>query len=170
MSFTIWFVGLPCSGKTTIAKEVKKFLKASTGRPIVHLDGDYMRDGLTKGLGFSDEGICENLMRATYVAKLLNEQGIVVVASFISPFEKMRKFAREQINRYIEVWVDCPPEICKKRDVKGMWKLAEEGKLKDFIDQDRFEAPSNCALRLDTSLHSIKCCARKAIYFCEVRK
>lgn len=152
-------LGLPCSGKTTIAKIVKERLK-DKGLVVVHLDGDYIRSGLNMDLDFTYNGISENIRRTGEVAKLLNKQGIVVIASFVTPFQKTRDFLKSIIGRCIEVWVKCPAAVCAKRDIKGMWKLAKIGAIKNFIGWDTpFDVPLNPDIRVDSDINSAESCA-----------
>ncbi len=163
--FTLWFMGLPCSGKTILAKEVKSILE-DKGLIVVHLDGDYVREGLNSDLKFGTIDRLENIRRMGYVAQLLNEQGVIVVASFITPFEEMRQFLKDTINKLSLVWVKCRVGDCKKRDVKGMWKLAAKGKIKNFTGVDgKFDkpAPEDCDIRVDSDINSITSCTNMII-------
>ena len=119
--FVIWFTGLSSAGKTTVAKALTKRLK-KMGHRIEHLDGDTFRKQISADLTFSDKDRMENIRRAGYVAKTLSRQGIGVVASFISPHRKIREELKKQIPNFIEVYMDTPIHICKKRDKKGLYK------------------------------------------------
>ena len=148
--FTLWFTGLPCSGKTTIAKIVEKKLKEK-GMRVERLDGDVVRESLTRDLGFSKEDRDKNIERVTFVAKLLSRNGVAVLVSFISPYREARDRARKECMNFVEVFVKCPIEVCEKRDVKGMYKLARAGKIKDFTGiDDPYEEPLNPELVIES--------------------
>ncbi len=160
---TLWFTGLPCSGKTTIAKELELKLKKK-GLLIARLDGDDMRVGLNSDLKFSEEDRRENLRRIGHVAQLFNEKGIIIFASFIAPLEENRKFLESIIENFNLVFVKCDVEICSIRDVKWMYKLAREGKIKNFTGVSAlFEDPKNADLILDTEKLGVGECADKII-------
>ena len=152
---TIWFTGLPCCGKTTIADQIALHLKQK--RYIVErLDGDIVRKGLTSDLGFSKKDRDENIRRVTSVAKDLTRNRIIVLATFVSPYRKQRRDARKEIGQFIEVYVQCPLEICMKRDVKGMYQKAREGKITHFTGvDDPYEEPEHPELTLDTDKEMI---------------
>ena len=138
---TVWFTGLPCCGKTTIAKKIAQTLREK-GYKVEHLDGDLVRKDLTSDLGFSKEDRDENLKRVTFVAKLLTRNKVIVLATFVSPYKSRRNKSRKEIGNFIEIYVKCPIEICKKRDVKGMYKKALAGEIKDFTGvQHPYEEP-----------------------------
>jgi adenylylsulfate kinase len=150
-NITIWFTGIPCSGKTTLALSFKRELE-TLGHKIVHLDGDKLREGLCKGLGFSNEGRKENLKRVAHVAELLNQENIIVLASYVSPTEEMRDVVREIVSDLNLIHVDCSPEECANRDVKGMWKKAKDGEIKGFTGYDApFEQPVDAELTINTN-------------------
>jgi len=152
---TVWFTGLPCSGKTTIADKVAQILKAQ-GRKVERLDGDIVRKGLTRDLGFSKEDRDKNIERVTFVAKLLTRNEVIVLATFVSPYIARRQLTREEIGSYMEVYVRCPVEECMKRDVKGMYKKALAGEIKDFTGvDDPYEEPPNPELTVDTHLETL---------------
>ena len=153
--FTAWFTGLPCCGKTTIAKKVYKKLKEK-GYRVEHLDGDIIRHDLTNDLGFSKKDREENLKRVTFVAKLLTRNNVAVLATFVSPYRNRRNKSRKEIGNFIEIYVKCPIEICMKRDVKGMYKKALAGEIKDFTGiQDPYEEPENPDLIIHTDKETI---------------
>lgn len=131
LSATYWFTGLPCSGKTTLAKAFRDRLVAQ-GYEVVMVDGDDLRTGLCKGLGFSDDGRKENLRRAAHVCEMLNRSRKVVVACFVSPTEESREIVGEIVRNMRLVYVKCPEEVCEKRDVKGMWAKARKGEIPEF--------------------------------------
>ena len=163
ISPTLWFVGLPCSGKTTLAKRLKGYL-VDRERRVVHLDGDILRQGLNKDLGFSDKDRRENLRRTAYLAKYFNEQGNTVLASFVSPTKEMRKMIKKIVPNLIFIYVKASVKECIKRDVKGMYKLAKEGKIKKFTGIDApFEEAKEATVMVDTEKNSIDQCVKKII-------
>ena len=143
-SCTIWMSGLSGSGKSTIANQLETILNEQ-GYHTYTLDGDNTRLGLNKGLGFSEEDRIENIRRVAEVCKLMNEAGLIVICSFISPFEKNRTQAKEIIGEnFIEVFVDADLSTCETRDPKGLYKKARTGEIKDFTGiSSPFETPSN---------------------------
>jgi adenylylsulfate kinase len=139
----IWFTGLSGSGKSTLAVQLEAQLYAQ-GYKTYLLDGDNIRTGLNKDLSFTDEGRVENIRRIGEVSKLLLDAGIVVLSAFISPFKADRDQVREIVGRenYIEVFVDTPIEVCEQRDVKGLYKKARAGEVKNFTGIDSpYERP-----------------------------
>jgi adenylyl-sulfate kinase len=140
--FTLWFTGLPSSGKSTLARRVEEELLAR-GRAVEVLDGDEVRMRLTKGLGFSKEDRDENIRRIAYVAKLLGRSGAVAITATISPYREIREEIRAEIDNFVEVYVDCPIETCIERDVKGLYKKALAGEIKNFTGvSDPYEPPA----------------------------
>jgi adenylylsulfate kinase len=154
--FTVWFTGLPCCGKTTIADQVAIVLKKKDYM-VERLDGDIARQGFTSDLGFSEKDRNENIKRVTFMAKMLTRNNVVVLASFVSPYRKQRRKARKEIKKFVEVYVRCPVEICMKRDVKGMYQKALEGKIKHFTGvDDPYEEPEHPELILNTNTESVE--------------
>src|SRR4029078_5130459 len=152
---TVWFTGLSGSGKTTIATRVHELLQA---RHILseRLDGDVVRQSLTRDLGFSKEDRDKNIERVTFVAKLLTRNGVVTLIAFISPYRRMRDKARAEIGDFLEVFVSTPMEVLLERDVKGMYKKAMAGEIQNFTGvNDPYEEPLNAELVLDTAAESI---------------
>jgi len=139
---TLWFTGLPCSGKTTIAELVKTELERQ-GLPVELLDGDEIRKHFSAGVGFSKEDRANHLKRVAYLCHLLSKHGVVVLASFVSPYRENREYARQLIGeRFVEIFVDTPLEECIRRDVKGMYKKALAGQIKEFTGvSDPYEPP-----------------------------
>ena len=129
--FVLWFTGLSGAGKTVVANKVARILEEK-GYDTERLDGDVVRKRLTKDLGFSREDRAENLSRVAYVAGLLSKRGVGVIASFISPYRKERSMVKRSVTNFIEVYVSTSLEICEKRDVKGLYKKARRGEIKDF--------------------------------------
>jgi len=154
--FTLWFTGLPCSGKSVLADAIAKDLK-ERGLKVERLDGDIVRKSLTRDLGFTEEDRNKNIERVTFVAKLLTRNGVAVLASFVSPYNKIRAYSREEIGDYILVYVKCPVEICEERDVKGMYAKARAGEIKDFTGIDHpFEEPNNADIIVNTDKQTVE--------------
>ena len=146
----VWLTGLPGSGKTTIARELEPELK-KRGWCVEVLDGDEIRQNLSKGLGFSREDRETHLKRVTYVAKLLSRNGVAVIAAFISPYRNIREYARRETTNFLEVYVKCSVEGCARRDPKGLYKKASAGEIKDLTGpQDLYEEPTKPDLVIDT--------------------
>lgn len=157
-SFVIWFTGLSGSGKSTIANALEKNL-FNKGIRTYTLDGDNIRGGLNKGLGFSEEDRHENIRRIAEVGKLFIDAGVVALTAFISPLKKDRDLAREIIGEgnFLEVYINTPLDICEKRDVKGLYKKARAGEIKNFTGLDSpYEAPVEAELEIVTVNKSIE--------------
>ena len=154
--FTLWFTGLPCSGKTVLANAVAEDLRKRDMK-VERLDGDIVRKSLTRDLGFSEEDRNMNIERVTFVAKLLTRNGVAVLASFVSPYNKIRAYSRQEIGNYILVYVKCSIEVCEQRDVKGMYAKARAGEIKDFTGVDHpFEEPDNADIIVETDKLTIE--------------
>ncbi len=152
---TVWFTGLPCSGKTTIAKELMRRLEGQ-GKDVELLDGDTVRDYI-RNKDFSKEGRNKHLRYIALMAKLLSERGVIVLCSFVSPYRENRDFARSICNNFIEVYVKTPVEVCMQRDVKGMYKKALNGEIKGFTGvDDPYEEPENPEIIVETDKESIE--------------
>lgn len=152
---TLWFTGLPGSGKTTVARRVHELLQA---RHILseRLDGDVVRQDLCRDLGFSKEDREKNIERVTFVSKVLTRNGVVVLCSFVSPYRAMRDRARQEIGEFLEVYVRAPQEVLTTRDVKGMYRKALAGGIQGFTGiDDPYEEPNRPDLVLDTDLESV---------------
>ena len=157
-SLILWFTGLPSSGKSTIANELEKKLITMGTRTYI-LDGDNIRMGLCKDLGFSEEDRGENIRRIGEVSKLFVDAGCIVLSAFVSPYIKDRDGVRELVadGEFVEVFVDAPLEVCEERDVKGLYKKAREGVIKGFTGiDDPYEAPLNAEITIDTSKLSLE--------------
>ncbi|MFH1655279.1 MAG: adenylyl-sulfate kinase [Candidatus Omnitrophota bacterium] len=155
---TLWLTGLPCSGKTTLSKRLKAELD-NRGFSAVHLDADDLRNKLNADLGFSVEDRRENLRRVSHVAKLFNDNGNFVIASFVSPTDEYREMAREIIGNFKLAYLKCSLKACEERDVKGMYKKARNGEIKEFTGVSAvFEEPSNADIVVDTENHGIEEC------------
>ena len=153
--FTLWFTGLPCSGKSVLADAVAEDLK-NKGMNVERLDGDIVRKSLTRDLGFTEEDRNKNIERVTFVAKLLTRNGVAVLASFVSPYNKIRAYSREEIGNYILVYVKCPVGVCEERDVKGMYAKARAGEIKDFTGIDHpFEEPDKPDIIVETNKQTV---------------
>ena len=154
--FALWFTGLPASGKSTIANLVEKLLFAA-GRHTYLLDGDNLRRGINKDLGFSAADRVENLRRAAAVMQLMVDAGLIVISAFISPFQNERRSARALVaaDEFIEVFIDTPPAIAEARDRKGLYQKARRGEISNFTGIDSpYEAPEAAEIRIDTVLMS----------------
>jgi adenylylsulfate kinase len=163
----IWLTGLSGSGKSTIAEHLETLLHGK--RFFVKLlDGDNMRTGINKNLGFSEDDRLENIRRVAEVTKLFVESGVITINSFISPTEKIRELAKSIIGAadFNEVFVDCPLEICEKRDVKGLYKKARAGEIKNFTGIDAaFEVPVHPAFVVNTADMNIEESVNKVYEF-----
>ena len=155
---TVWFTGLSGSGKSTIAVALERRL-SQQGIFSRILDGDNIRTGINRGLGFSEEERRENIRRIAEVSKLFTETGIVTLSAFVSPTNKLREMAREIIGKedFVEIFVATPLEECERRDVKGLYAKARRGEIKDFTGiTSPFEAPESPALAIDTTNLSVE--------------
>jgi adenylyl-sulfate kinase len=151
---TIWFTGLPSSGKSTLARMLEKELNKLDFHVEV-LDGDEVRLRLSKGLGFSKEDRDENIRRISFVANLVTRCGGVAITCAISPYRQIRDEARKEIGRFIEVYVKCPVEECIKRDVKGLYKKALNGEIKNFTGiSDPYEEPHDPEVIVETNIET----------------
>jgi len=151
---TVWFTGLPCSGKTTLALKLSEELK-KRGILCENLDGDVTRKYLSKGLGFSKEDRDENIRRVGFVCSLLTKHGAVTTAAFVSPYRSIRDENRKLIGNFVEVYVKCSLEQCIARDVKGMYQKAIAGEIKNFTGvSDPFEEPERPELVVETDKES----------------
>ena len=156
----VWFTGLSGAGKSTLANLLEKRLHEA-GRHTYLLDGDNVRQGLNRDLGFSEADRVENIRRVAEVARLMTDAGLIVVVSFISPFRGERRMARDLFapGEFIEVFVDAPLAECERRDPKGLYAKARRGELKDFTGIDSaYEVPENAELTLNTLQHSAAEC------------
>jgi len=159
---TVWFTGLPCSGKTTIAKEVKRILE-ERGMDVELLDGDTVRDYI-RNKDFSKEGRNKHLRYIAVMAKLLSQRGVIVLCSFVSPYRENRDFARSICANFVEVYVKTPVEVCIERDVKGMYKKALNGEIKGFTGiDDPYEEPENPELVVETDKETLEESTQKVL-------
>jgi adenylylsulfate kinase len=163
----LWFTGLSGSGKSTIANAVSKKL-FQLGIQHYVLDGDNIRHGLNKDLGFSPEDRAENIRRIGEVAKLFVDSGQFVLTAFISPFAQDRALVRSLVEQdeFVEIYVKCPLAECEKRDPKGLYKKARNGEIRDFTGIDSpYEAPVSPELTLETDRHSVEQCADQVVAY-----
>lgn len=166
---TLWFTGLSGSGKSTVAIALEHTL-INAGVPCYRLDGDNIRRGLNKNLGFSAEDRAENIRRISEVCKLFNDGGIVTLSSFISPYRADRDACRELHNDagldFAEVHVDTPLDVCESRDPHGLYKKARAGEIKGFTGiDDPYEAPDNPELRLPTHELSVEQAVERCVEY-----
>jgi adenylyl-sulfate kinase len=148
--FCIWLTGLPSAGKTTIARELLPLLRAE-GRFVDLLDGDEIRRGLSADLGFDRRSRETHAGRVTFVAKLLARNGAIPVVALISPYRTSRAHARQEIGRFVEVYINTPIEECERRDVKGLYKRARAGEIKEMTGvDDPYEPPEAAEIVVDT--------------------
>lgn len=164
-SCILWFTGLSGSGKSTLANKVEEKM-FDMGLHTYILDGDNIRMGLNKGLGFSDDDRKENIRRIGEVSKLFVDAGVMVSTAFISPFRSDRDMVRNLVKEgeFIEVYVDAPLDVCEKRDPKGLYKKARAGEIKMFTGIDSpYEAPAKAEIVVKTGEYSLEECAQQVI-------
>jgi adenylylsulfate kinase len=160
---TVWFTGLPSSGKSTVSDLVTRTLRLADLR-VELLDGDEVRQKLTKGLGFSKEDRDENIRRIGFVCHLLSRNGVIAISSAISPYRAVRDEMRCLIGSFVEIYVNCPLEVCIQRDVKGLYKKALAGEIQQFTGiSDPYEEPLHPELTLYTDRESPEESAGKVI-------
>lgn len=153
---TVWFTGLSGSGKSTIAQALTQKLRERDCK-LELLDGDIVRTNLTKGLGFSKEDRNTNIRRIGFVSHLLTRNGVIVLVSAISPYRDIRDEVREKVGDFFEVYVSAPLEICESRDVKGLYKRARAGEIKQFTGiDDPYEAPLNPEVTCETDKETLE--------------
>jgi len=170
-SFILWFTGLSGSGKSTIAHRLEEKLFEIGVRTYV-LDGDNVRTGLNKGLGFSAEDREENIRRIGHVAKLFIDAGVVVLTAFISPYKKDRAMVRGLVgsDEFVEIYVKCPLEICERRDTKGLYEKARRGVVKQFTGiDDPYEEPEHPEIILETDKVNLEQCVGEILNLLEAR-
>lgn len=168
----IWFTGLSGSGKSTLAHAVEQALYDKGCRTIV-LDGDNIRHGLNKNLGFSPEDREENIRRIGEVAKLFTDAGVIAMTAFISPYRADRDKARELLKagEFIEVYVKCALDVCEERDVKGLYKKARAGEIKEFTGISApYEEPANPEIVVDTGAETLEESTKKVLAYLEEHK
>jgi adenylyl-sulfate kinase len=166
--FTLWFTGLPSSGKSTLARGVEAIL-LERGMNVEVLDGDEVRENLSKGLGFSKEDRDTNIRRIGFVAKLLSRNETVAITAAISPYKDARDEMRRAIGRFVEVYVKCPIDVLKERDVKGLYKKALAGEIKHFTGvDDPYEAPLRPEILIESDRESVDESVTKIVRTLEV--
>lgn len=156
--FTIWLTGLSGAGKSTLAEAIEQRLR-ERGRNVEVLDGDVVRTNLNQGLGFSREDRDTNIKRIAFVCELLTRNGVVCITAAIAPYSEARAGARKEIGDFVEVYVKCPIEICRQRDVKGLYGLADAGIIKNFTGvSDPYEVPEHPELVVETDKATVEEC------------
>ena len=162
--FTLWFTGLSGAGKSTLAQYLTPKLK-ELGNKVEVLDGDEVRENLSKGLGFSKEDRDTNIRRIGYVANMLARNGAVAITAAISPYTEIRREVRDRAQApFIEVYVHCPLDVVEERDTKGLYKKARAGIIKNFTGiSDPYEEPEQAEITVDTSKESIEESAQKIL-------
>ena len=171
-SVVLWFTGLSGSGKSTLAHALEEKLFQKGCRTFV-LDGDNVRHGLNSNLDFSEKGRTENIRRISEVSKLMMESGLIVMAAFISPFNKDREEARKLISNYdfIEIYCKATLETCEARDVKGLYKRARAGEIKNYTGIDSpYEKPENPEIVIDTDQQSLEESVSKILDFLKSKR
>ena len=152
---TVWFTGLPSSGKSTVARILERQFRQK-GLKCELLDGDVVRTNLSKGLGFSREDRDLNIKRIGFVCHLLTRNDVIAIAAAISPFREVRDYNRKLIGDFVEVYIKCQVEECEKRDVKGLYKKARRGAIQGFTGiDDPYEEPLNPEVIVDTDVESV---------------
>ncbi len=152
--FTLWFTGLSGAGKTTLARGVEAILR-ERGMKVEVLDGDIIRQNLSKGLGFSKEDRDTNIKRIGFVCKLLTRNGVVAIASAISPYREIRDYVRQDIGSFVLVYVKCSLEVLIQRDAKGLYQKALSGEIRNFTGiSDPYEQPLHPEVTVDTAVES----------------
>jgi len=152
----IWLTGLSGAGKTTISIALNERLE-EMGYRVQRLDGDVVRQKLTPDLSFTKEDRDKNIERVTFVAELLVRHCVIVICAFISPYREVRRYARKEIGRFVEVFVKCPLEVCEARDIKGLYTKARRGEIKHFTGiNDPYEEPANAEITVDTSILTVE--------------
>jgi len=168
--FCIWFTGLSGAGKSTLSQALREVL-VSKGRNVEILDGDEVRENLSKGLGFSREDRDTNIRRIGYVCHLLSRNGVISISAAISPYRIVRDENRKRIGNFIEVFVKCPLDVLIERDVKGLYKKALAGEIKNFTGvSDPYEDPLHPEIVVATDKESIEESVQKIIAYLEAHK
>ena len=161
--FTLWFTGLPASGKTTLATRVAESLRTA-GYRVEVLDGDELRQGLSKNLGFSKTDRDTHILRIGFIARILSRNGVITIVAAISPYRETRELVRNEIGRFVEVYLKCPVEVCGKRDRKGLYAKAFRGEVPAFTGvSDPYEEPLNPDLVVETNKESIESCVHRIL-------
>lgn len=163
---TLWFTGLSGSGKSTLAQYLTPLLR-DLGNKVEVLDGDEVRENLSKGLGFSKEDRDTNISRIGYVANMLARNGVIAITAAISPYRELRREVRGRAQApFIEIFVECPLDVVEERDTKGLYKKARAGIIKNFTGiSDPYEDPENAEVTVNTGTESIEQSAEKILAY-----
>jgi adenylyl-sulfate kinase len=168
--FTLWFTGLSGAGKSTLAEYLTPALR-ERGVRVEVLDGDEIRENLSKGLGFSKEDRDTNIRRIGYVANLLSRNGVCAITAAISPYRSVRDEIRARTETFVEIYVEAPLAVVEERDTKGLYKKARAGEIKNFTGiSDPYEAPTKPEITVHTGRESIEESAQKILAYLEVKK
>jgi len=168
--FTLWFTGLSGSGKSTLSRKTEEIL-LERGLSVEVLDGDIVRQNLSKGLGYSKEDRDTNIRRIGFVCNLLTRNNVVAVAAAISPYRSVRAENRKLIGSYVEVFCKCPLEILEQRDPKGLYEKARDGKIKNFTGvDDPYEEPLDAEIVVETDKESVEQSVNKVVKTLELLK
>ena len=160
--FTIWFTGLSGSGKSTLSRRVESELRRRGIQKVEVLDGDVIRTNLSRGLGFTKENREANIRRIGFVCGLLSRNGVVAIAAAISPYREVRDQNRKEITDFVEVYCKCPVQVCIERDVKGLYRKALAGEIKNYTGiDDPYEEPLNPEVILETDRETAEESVRK---------
>lgn len=160
---TVWFTGIPSSGKSTIAREVYQRL-LDRGVAVELLDGTEVRESLSRGLGFSKEDREEHIRRIGYVARLLSRNGVVAICAAVSPYRASREEIRRRTTNFVEVYVECPVEVAESRDGEGLYAMARRGEIEDFTGVTGvYEAPEAPEVHIESDRESVDAGATKVI-------
>lgn len=164
---TIWLTGLPGSGKTTLGQSLLEELRLR-GKRTELLDGDEIRKTISSELGFTKHDRDIHLRRVTYICELLNRNSVIAIVALISPYRESRQYARDKISNFIEVWVNCPVDICMQRDPKGLYKKATIGKMHSLTGvQDPYEQPVDPEITVNTDKESVTESTKRILdYYC----
>src|SRR5690348_9749132 len=156
VGFTIWFTGLSGAGKSTLSEALEQRFRQHR-RNVEIMDGDVVRTHLSKGLSFSREDRDTNIKRIAFVCSLLTRNGVACISAAIAPYREARAWARKEIDNFVEVYVKCPLDVCRQRDVKGLYKLVDEGKIKNFTGvDDPYEEPELPELVVETDKETVE--------------
>ncbi len=160
---TLWFTGVPASGKSAIANRVRELL-AARALPVELLDGPEVRQSLSRGLGFTHEDREENVRRIGYVAKLLSRNGVIAICAAVSPYRATRQEIRQHVSNFVEIFVDCPLEVAERRDTEGLYAKARAGVIDDFTGvSDPYERPEKPEVYIRSDEESIEQAAAKVV-------
>lgn len=161
--FTLWFTGLSGAGKTTVSRVIEKELR-DRGMKVEVLDGDVIRENLSKGLGFSKEDRDTNIRRIGWVCEVLSRNGVVAIAAAISPYREIRDEIRGKVENFVEIYAECPIPVLAERDVKGLYKKALAGEIKNFTGvSDPYEAPLNAEVTYHSDNETVQESAQKIL-------